>query len=302
MDSQQGNDGDLTNLTLFIANAILFVLYLVPASFVLKTFRFKLDRSVLINIAIYTLSFLTRAVMWGLAAFYNNYKNKNDKSDIYRGVMIILEYFGAFVLEISIYFFVFEMMSVQSILVSGTHEQNSKKQRDIARYRWVAIALQSVAFAGLLFFYFDWNILNQRYSKKTEFNFTFQAFKMLSFMMDTLVLMLFWSLFRFFVNVKIQQRARNMGLNDFSGLSRKQKAIIIWIIWIMIVNVFYLLFKCFIRALSNLTEIEPTRDQDIFEKIHQNRFLVFSLVDLLNGLSVLYCFFCVADLSTNHKH
>ena len=71
---------------------------------------------------------------------------------------------------------------------------------------------------------------------------------------------------------------------------------------IIIVNVFYLLFKCFIRAISNLTELKPTPDLDTFDMIHQNRFLLFSLVDLLNGLSVLYCFFCVADLSTNHKH
>jgi hypothetical protein len=220
MDIKQGFDGDHTNLTFFIANAILFFLYLVPASFVLKTFRFKLDRSALINIAIYTLSFLTRAVMWGLAS-YNDDPNKNDNSDIFRGVMIILEYFGAFVLEISIYFFIFEMMSVQSILMSGSHEQNSRKQREIARYRGVAIGLQSVAFAGLLFFYFDWNILNQRYSKKSEFNYTFQAFKLLSFLMDILVLMLFWHLFRFFVNVKIKQRARNMGLDDLRGLTRK---------------------------------------------------------------------------------
>ena len=170
------------------------------------------------------------------------------------------------------------------------------------RYRWVAIGLQSVAFAGLLFFYFDWNILNQRFSDKREFNYTFQTFKMLSFLVDILVLMLFWSLFRFFVNVKIEQRAKNMGLDDLSGLTRKQKAIIIWIIGIIIMNVLFLLFKCFIRAISNLTEPKPTPDLDTFDMIHQNRFLVFSLVDLVNGLSVLYCFYCVADLSTNHKH
>ena len=70
----------------------------------------------------------------------------------------------------------------------------------------------------------------------------------------------------------------------------------------MIVNVFYLVFKCFIRAISNLTEAKPTPDLETFDMIHQNRFLLFSLVDLLNGLSVLYCFYCVADLSTNHKH
>ncbi len=132
----------------------------------------------------------------------------------------------------------------------------------------MAIGLQSVAFAGLMFFYFDWNILNQRYSNKSEFNYTFQGFKMLSFLMDILVLMLFWSLFRFFVNVKIELRAKNMGLDDLSGLTRLQKAIIIWIIGIMIMNVFFLIFKCFIRAISNLTEPKPTPDLDTFDMIH----------------------------------
>jgi hypothetical protein len=120
--------------------------------------------------------------------------------------------------------------------------------------------------------------------------------------MDILVLMLFWNLFRFFVNVKIEQRARNMGLDDFSGLTRKQKALIIWIIGILVLNFFYLFFKCFIRAISNLTEPKQTPDLDTFDMIHQNRFLLFSLVDLLNGLSVLYSFYCVADLSTNKKN
>ena len=71
----------------------------------------------------------------------------------------------------------------------------------------------------------------------------------------------------------------------------------------MIINVFYLFFKCFVRAISNLTEKNYNKnDVDTFDMIHKNRFLLFSIVDLLNGLSVLYCFYCMADLSTNHKH
>ena len=125
MDIKKEFDADHKNLIFFIANAILLVLYLVPASLVLYTFKFKMDRSALINIAIYTLSFLTRAVMWGLAS-KNDDPRKNENSDTYRGIMIILEYVGAFVLDISMYFFVFEMMSVQSILKSESHQENRK--------------------------------------------------------------------------------------------------------------------------------------------------------------------------------
>ena len=73
----------------------------------LKKFKFNLDRSALINIAIYLTSFLTRAVMWGLA-----WIDDGGEQSTFRGIMIILEYVAAFVIEISLYFFVFEMRSV----------------------------------------------------------------------------------------------------------------------------------------------------------------------------------------------
>ena len=47
--------------------------------------------------------------MWGLAAFNDPIGDSESK---FRGTMIVLEYVGAFTLEISLYFFVFEMMSV----------------------------------------------------------------------------------------------------------------------------------------------------------------------------------------------
>ena len=121
-------------------------------------------------------------------------------------------------------------------------------------------------------------------------------------MVDMIVLILFWTLFRFFVNVKIEQRANDAGLDDFTGLSKKQIIIIVWIITLLVINIFYLLFKCFGRAISNLTDLNSESDGDVFDTMHKNRFLFFSIVDLLNGLTVLYSFYCMADLSNNHKN
>jgi hypothetical protein len=117
-------DLDPSNEIFFVANTILFVVYLIPAVYVLYKFKLGLDRSALANIAIYILSFLTRAIMWGLAAFN---EQPNTNKSIFRGIMINLEYVAAFVLEISMYFFVFEMMTVQSILLSNSYQQNKKR-------------------------------------------------------------------------------------------------------------------------------------------------------------------------------
>jgi len=106
-----GYHTDHSNQIFFVANTVLFFTYLVPAVYVLHKFRLKLDKGALINIGIYTFSFFTRALMWGLASINDNQDDKNNDVT-FRGVMIIMEYLAAFILEISLYFFIFEMMSV----------------------------------------------------------------------------------------------------------------------------------------------------------------------------------------------
>jgi hypothetical protein len=97
-------------MVFFSLNLILFIVYIIPACFVLRKFKLKLDQSALINITIYTACFFTRAIMWGLAWAYN--EESAAVINTYRGIMINLEYVSAFVLGISLYFFVFEMQGV----------------------------------------------------------------------------------------------------------------------------------------------------------------------------------------------
>ena len=99
-----------------IMNTALFLIYSVPAFYVLKKFEFKLDKPAIINIIIYTFCFLIRAIMWSLAWIYDSQSDNNINT--FRGTMIILEYISVFILEISSYFFVFEMRSVQTLLRS----------------------------------------------------------------------------------------------------------------------------------------------------------------------------------------
>jgi hypothetical protein len=83
-------------------NFSMFIIYGIPAAYLAHKFRSELDRSALTNMSIYLSSFFLRAFLWMIVAFFSD--NETFESSI-----IILEYLAAFVIEISMYFFVFEM-------------------------------------------------------------------------------------------------------------------------------------------------------------------------------------------------
>jgi uncharacterized protein (DUF2225 family) len=53
------------------------------------------------------------------------------------------------------------------------------------------------------------------------------------------------------------------------------------------------------RTITNLKN--PNDNYDFFDYFHKMRFLIFSIVDLLNGLSVLYCFHAMASLANRQR-
>jgi hypothetical protein len=64
-------------------------------------------------------------------------------------------------------------------------------------------------------------------------------------------------------------------------------------------NFFYMFFKCFMRTISIITEEEG--DKDILDSAHEYRFFLFSIMDVLNGLSILYSFYCMARTDENRR-
>ncbi len=79
---------------------------------------------------------------------------------------------------------------------------------------------------------------------------------------------------------------------------RKHKMIFGWIVFLLFVNIFYLFLKTFMRSISVLLgEDNLDGDTDIYDTVHKYRFLFFSTADILNGLSVLYCFHSMASLA-----
>jgi hypothetical protein len=74
--------------------------------------------------------------MWGLAATTD--QEVPGEISIFKGIMINLEYLGAFILEISMYFFIFEMMKVRNILTSNNHIHYKKRNKEIKMYSFIA--------------------------------------------------------------------------------------------------------------------------------------------------------------------
>jgi hypothetical protein len=92
----------------FYLNIALLIIYTVPALWLFYISKMNIDRSAIWNIMIYITSFLLRAILWGVSNL--------EKESIIQGIMTIVEYLVAFVMQISLYFFVFEMKTVKEIL------------------------------------------------------------------------------------------------------------------------------------------------------------------------------------------
>jgi hypothetical protein len=66
------------------------------------------------------------------------------------------------------------------------------------------------------------------------------------------------------------------------------------------INFFFIFFKCFIRSISTITS-SVYEAPDEFDAIHKYRFVVFSVVDILNGVSILYAFYVMGLSSLSRK-
>jgi hypothetical protein len=79
--------------------------------------------------------------------------------------------------------------------------------------------------------------------------------KILSFLTDLVVLLLFCQQVRFFKKIKSGQRLqRNNSIDpeEDERLKRKHKIVLGWIYFVIVFNVFYLFYKCFMRTVTVL--------------------------------------------------
>ncbi len=97
--------------TFFSINLIILVLYGVPAMYILIKNKFKLEYAIIINISLYCTSFFIKTLIW---TFMLSIKKDTSQSD----TLQLMEVIASYSVEVSTYFFVFEMMFVYSLIQS----------------------------------------------------------------------------------------------------------------------------------------------------------------------------------------
>lgn len=70
--------------------------------------------------------------------------------------------------------------------------------------------------------------------------------------------------------------------------------IIGWIITLGILNAVFIVFKTFIRHIKEADDNSKNKDIDVFDYSHQYRYQVGSIIDYLDGISILYFIYCIA--------
>ena len=83
-------------------------------------------------------------------------------------------------------------------------------------------------------------------------------------------------------------------------MKRKHNIVLGWIFFVIVFNVFYLFYKCFMRTVTQLVN-NDSGDPDAFDELHKYLFVIFSIADIFNGLSVLYCFHSMASLARKQR-
>ncbi|TNV79433.1 hypothetical protein FGO68_gene16385 [Halteria grandinella] len=216
---------------------------------------------------------------------------------------VVMEYVASFSIQICLFFFVFEMQSVKVLIVSQTPQEHRDGKVSANLQRWMVTVVQCLAFAGMMYFYVDWYIVlegKESIRERNIFNVWFFFYKVLTFLVELYVLILLCTLIRFFIKVKKQRFIEDY--EDWVGFDSQQRLLIGWIITLICLNFANIVFKGFIRSIVQLTHDQNT-DEDLDNVIilHKYRFFVFSVIDILNGMSILYAFYCMALSSLKHK-
>ncbi len=99
------NSGDSKALIFSIESVLCFLAYSFAALYVLINLRFRLDRSSILTILAFSISFLLRIMLW-----VSEFKIKNETLI---HTLTIIDIFGSFFVKINLVFYTYEMLFVK---------------------------------------------------------------------------------------------------------------------------------------------------------------------------------------------
>ncbi len=114
----------------FLINLISFVIYFTFALYVMIKSSFKLDLKAWTNLVVNSASFSIKAIAWTyMISIYDTDKEAIIGAVVYEellwdsnGELFLWDYFASFMIKMSIFAFIFEMMTIKVVLKSESHE------------------------------------------------------------------------------------------------------------------------------------------------------------------------------------
>ena len=117
-------------IVFFLINLISFVIYFAFSLYVIIKSRFKMDLKAWANLGVNSASFSIKAITWTyMISIYDIDKEAIIGAVVYEemlwdsnGQLFLWDYFASFIIKMSIFAFIFEMMSIKVVLQSDSHE------------------------------------------------------------------------------------------------------------------------------------------------------------------------------------
>ena len=117
----------------FLTNLISFLIYFSFALYVMIKSSFKMDLKAWVNLTVNSASFCIKAIAWTyMISIYDKDKEAIIGAVVYEemlwdsnGQLFLWDYFASFMIKMSIFGFIFEMMSIRVILQSESPEEKN---------------------------------------------------------------------------------------------------------------------------------------------------------------------------------
>ncbi|CDW75077.1 UNKNOWN [Stylonychia lemnae] len=273
----------------FIYNTAILILYSVPAIFIFLKTKAKLEKSVVINIILFIISFSLKFLTWLL----NYLLVKNDTK--LQGIQLVT-FSASFLIELSLYHFIFEMMGVYVALQSATHEEYLRGNIMTKSWRKLAICIQIFVFLvssmfQIRFLFFD---AMKESLIDNPVGYMDQLFKILRMIVDINMCYLFCKLALFFMSRKkeiLAKAGRKFSLFNYF--------IVAYVLLLIIVNIYAFTMKTFMYQIQR--QIVTGDSIGIFSTFDVYQALIFSTVDFFTAFGILYVFYLQSVKNQNKE-
>ncbi len=202
------------------------------------------------------------------------------------GQLFLWDYFASFMIKMSIYVFIFDMMSIKVVLQSESPQQLIENHRKRRVIMFTVIFTHTLCIIMIEVYNWIYFIEKDKCIKYGGTGLIYQSIKFVVLVIDLLMVYQLWSFFTVYL-----KKAVTFTLNQ-------KKKIQIFIQFLLTLNIIWLILRCFVRNLSALFTVQGIL---IFDYIHTYRYAIQSIFDFINGYSILYGLYNASKFSQQRR-